>query len=168
MGNKATKKKPARFLKGWIILLGVLVLVLEVGILGVLFASIYTISGSMMQINPGAFQMKEERGESGEVKYVISFDFKNQRWLGMEVGLGLKLISEEGEVIVESKDTKKIPAGGTGKLVIKMEITPEDIIKHSLESKKPKVGMFFEGRTFFGLIGLGFRVEDISLGGENA
>lgn len=79
---------------------------------------------------------------------------RNQGVLDVLVRIGVKLLSPDGAIIAQGSDSKRIPAGSTAELSVKMNISAETILKYGLDSVKPTPALTFEFRTFFDLVGM--------------
>jgi len=79
---------------------------------------------------------------------------RNQGLLDILMTINFKILSPDNAIIAQGSDSKRIPAGSSAELSIKMTISKDDAIKYGLDSVKPISAFTFECKTFFNLIGM--------------
>lgn len=79
---------------------------------------------------------------------------RNPSVLDVLIRIRVKLLSPDGAIITQGSDSKRIPAGSTAELSVKMQISAEEALKYGLDSVRPTSTFTFEFRTFFNLVGM--------------
>jgi len=141
-------------------ILGIGIILLNLFLLTALALSIFTVNASLMgSLSP--------EGGREPIRFETTIDpatrtttinvlvtGRNQGVLDVLVRIGVKLLSPDGAIIAQGSDSKRIPAGSTAELSVKMQISAEDALKYGLDSVRPTSTFAFEFRTFFDLVGM--------------
>ena len=143
--------------------LTVVSIVLTLCVCAVLGVSMYTLGksissslmGTMIQEGDGLpFGIDIMTDAAGNTVITFIFTARNPGLLETKVALNLRILSVDGEVIVEDNGEIRVPPGSESELPLSLTIPPEFADMHQL---KGVVSM--ECRTLFDLIGIAISIE---------
>jgi len=106
---------------------------------------------------PGEELLEMTIDPAGGVTLTLTFTGKNSGLMEVSATSNLELLSVDGEVIAEGSDSKRIPPGSSGELVVSLYVSPEDAAM--FETSPPVIRLRFECRTLLDLVGLAISLE---------
>jgi len=145
--------------------LTVCTIILEICLFAVFFSSIYTLSVSLQDSlrgegEQGPFIVEQKVDpSSGGMTILYSLRVRNRGLFETSMLLKIKLLSQEGRVISEGTDLRRIAPGSSAELKVTLLLSKEDVAAYFVEVRRPRIAFTLDCRTFYDLFGMGLSAE---------
>ncbi len=132
------------------IILTIFIIFLYVGLFVITTTSLHSISstllGSLTSIEEIEY-VSTEQNSTGTFRLTAQIPARNSGILDVNVRMSVRFYSDNGTIIAEDTDSKRIEPGEIEEFTIAVTFIPENVYS---------VDIYLECRSFFGMIGLSF------------